>query len=321
VTTASSFRSVIVFAAVLAAVSMPTRLGFGQAATSENAWEKAAGGKMEFEVASIHPAEPGTNMRPPFTLDPVDSPIPPGGRFSANFPLIVYIMFAYKLWPTPELMRTWAAESPKWAQSETFVIDARASGNPTKDQMRLMVQSLLAERFKLRVHFEDRDTPVLALVLAKPGTLGPNLRPHSEGPSCDEKVSLPVPGTPLSSVPAIFPAICHAYAGWTMGDNQRLFGARDATMPDIAASLGISSQQGRPIVDQTGLKGTFDFTLHFAMEPSGTAVPAPEGDAQPEIAGPTFLEALQDQLGLKLKPTNAPLSTLVIDDVKQPTAN
>jgi bla regulator protein blaR1 len=305
--------------AALVMVAVQTVSISGQVVPDQSDWEKAAGGKKQFEVASIHPGEPGTHVRPPFTLDPADSPIPPGGRFSANFPLIVYIMFAYKIWPTPELMRSWAAELPKWAQSETFVIDARASGNPTKDQMRLMLQALLAERFNLRVHYENRDTPIFALVLAKPGAPGPNLRPHSEGPPCDEKVSLPVPGTPLSSVPAIFPAICHAYAGWTMGDNQRLFGARDTTMPEIAASFGTSGQQGRPIVDQTGLKGTFDFTLHYVMEPN--TVPTPEGDTQSEIAGPTFLEALQDQLGLKLKATNAPVRTLVIDHVEQPSPN
>ncbi len=80
------------------------------------------------------------------------------------------------------------AQLPKSAD-DNYAIDAKAEGNPTKDQMRLMMQSLLADRFKLRVHFESRQVPVLGLVLVKPGQLGPNLLPHSEGPGCAESLS------------------------------------------------------------------------------------------------------------------------------------
>lgn len=78
---------------------------------------------------------------------------------------------------------------PAWVTTDFFTIEAKApTANQTKDQMRLMIQSLLAHRFKLAVHFEIRDVPVLALVQVEPGKLGPRLRPHSEGPACDAKI-------------------------------------------------------------------------------------------------------------------------------------
>ena len=107
---------------------------------------------------------------------------------------MIYITFAYKLWPTQQQGEALLAQLPKWAREESIVIEAKADGNPTKDQMRLMVQSLLADRFKLTLHFERRQTPVFALALAKPGRLGPKLRPHAEGPPCDAQVPPLVPG-------------------------------------------------------------------------------------------------------------------------------
>jgi hypothetical protein len=90
------------------------------------------------------------------------------------------------------------------------VIDAKADGNPTKDQMRLMMQSLLADRFKLRAHFETKQVPVLALTLVKPGKLGPKLLPHSEGPPCPDTSEILNPlTTPPPALPKagdVFPA-------------------------------------------------------------------------------------------------------------------
>src|SRR5580658_5634043 len=87
--------------------------------------------------------------------------------------------------------RTRRRGAPLWplakiVGNDFFDIEAQAPGNPTKDQMRLMIQSLLAERFKLAVHFETRDAPVFALTLVKPGKTGPKLLPHSEGPPCPD---------------------------------------------------------------------------------------------------------------------------------------
>jgi uncharacterized protein (TIGR03435 family) len=153
------------------------------------AWQSAAGGHMDFEVASIRPAEPGACFRTNVALNMEDEPIPSGGRFSATAAVGSYIAFAYKFMPGGPQSEAAFAHLPKWAATELFTIEANAPmADPTKDQMRLMMQSLLADRFKLAVHFETHDVPVMALVLVEQGKLGPRLRPHSDGPPCDAKI-------------------------------------------------------------------------------------------------------------------------------------
>jgi bla regulator protein blaR1 len=156
-------------------------------------WQAKAGGRMSFDVASVKlskiPAVVilGPNQPPPrpptFSLGP-DDVKPRGGRFYARFPLETFIQFAYKLAPfqTADAL----ANAPKWLRTDRFEIEAEAQGNPTKDQMRLMMQSLLADRFELAVHFETKQLPVLALRQVKTGKLGPKLLPHSQGPPCPE---------------------------------------------------------------------------------------------------------------------------------------
>lgn len=160
--TVSSFRSLVVgvVAAVLTAVTVPATLGFGQATTNGNDWEKAAGGKMEFEVVSIHPTEPGKFTPPNFALSETDGYIARTDSLTADFPLQVYIDFAYKMQPSREQQQVTYARLPKWVMTEPFTIHAKAAGAATKDQMRLMMQSLLADRFGLRAHFEAREMRV-----------------------------------------------------------------------------------------------------------------------------------------------------------------
>jgi uncharacterized protein (TIGR03435 family) len=157
--------------------------------------------KQSFEVASIKLGNPGKFTRPNFALDFNDifSGANPHGRFFAEFPLAVYVEFAYKLWPSQELREAMLAHLPKWVSADKYAINAVAEGNPTKDQMRLMLQSLLADRFKLTVHFERQETPVLALVLDKPGKTGAKLYPHSDDVPCDVS-RLPVTRLCLSAV-------------------------------------------------------------------------------------------------------------------------
>jgi bla regulator protein blaR1 len=304
--------SVLVSAAALA---VPVGLGLAQAAMDQSDWEKAAGAKMEFEVASIHLGEPGEFTPPNIALDTGNGRIPPGGQFHADFPLAVYITFAYKLWLTSEQMDTMLAHLPKWVATDRFVIDARAEGNPTKDQMRLMVRSLLADRFKLAAHFETQETPVLAMVLAKPGKLGPGLKPHDQGPPCDA----PLP--PASGkTPDVFPPNCDLYV-MASGPNHTIrLGSRDTTMAQVADSLPGPGRLGRPVVDETGLTGTYDFVLNFAPK-NYSSSPSPGTTVTLDSAGPTFLEAVKDQLGLKLIPKKAPVRILVIDHIEQPSPN
>jgi Protein of unknown function (DUF3738) len=158
-------------------------------------WQTKAGGKMAFEVASVK-LSTGAPEATGFSVGPGDDYQPTGGRFRASTSLRSYIDFAYKLWPSPELRREFS-RLPKWMTDDSYTIDAKAAiDNPTKDQMRLMMQSLLAERFQLVVHFEAREVAVFELRLAKAGQLGPKLIPHADGPPCDKPAASPGSGIP-----------------------------------------------------------------------------------------------------------------------------
>jgi uncharacterized protein (TIGR03435 family) len=207
--------------------------------------------------------------------------------------------------------------------SDRYSIEARATGNPTKDQFRLMVRSLLADRFKLAAHFETREEPVLALTRATAGKLGPKLIPHDEGRACGD------PSTPIASVPPgiregkdeagpeNFPPICDSFVLTMRGNGTRLAGYRNATMDQLAGSLSGIIGLDHPLVDRTGLSGGFDFTLAWAQQPAGAA---PSGEVSDPL-GPTPLQALRDQLGLKLESARGRVKVLVVDSVERPSEN
>jgi uncharacterized protein (TIGR03435 family) len=321
VKTVSSFRSLVVgvVAAVLTAVTVPATLGFGQATTNGNDWEKAAGGKMEFEVVSIHPTEPGKFTPPNFALSETDGYIARTDSLTADFPLQVYIDFAYKMQPSREQQQVTYARLPKWVMTEPFTIHAKAAGAATKDQMRLMMQSLLADRFGLRAHFEAREMRVLAMRLIKPGRLEPKLRSADNTQPCDTGVWKPEPKWDRNGIPDGFPPVCNFVLMRLLPGNEWLLGSRNVNMAMIANALSGLSNMGRPIVDQTGLTGRHDFTLQWMPE-ENSAVPGGAGTTE-EPAGPTFANAVEEQLGMKLESTRASIQILIIDHVEQPSPN
>jgi uncharacterized protein (TIGR03435 family) len=280
--------------------------------------QTAAEDRMAFDVASVRQSKPGAFTPPSFPLDAGDAYAATGGRFSADFSLATYIAFAYKLSLTQEQRQSMLARLPKWVATDRFDIQARAEGNPTKDQMRLMMQSLLADRFKLALHFETREVPVLALTLVKSGKTGPKLRPHSEGPACDAPVPLPEPRSSAGAID-VFPSRCDVYMLESKPNHMNQAGSRNTTMDLLAASLPSLAALGRPVVDQTGLTGMFDFTIEWTPESNSPQLP--NADGQTDSQGPTFLEAVHEQLGLKLEATKAPIRTLVIDHVERPSEN
>jgi uncharacterized protein (TIGR03435 family) len=278
-------------------------------------WQIAAGTKMAFEVASVK-LDPGPFRVPNFPLDPGDAYRLVGGRFSADFPLSTYITFAYKLSLTADQRQSMMAHLPAWVATDRFAIEARAAGTPTKDQMRLMMQSLLAERFKLAVHFETHVVPVLAMVLAKPGQTGPKLRPHSEGVPCE---ATPPTDDPPARDAAVFPPACEVYMMMNYPNALARAGSRNTTLAILAGALSGIGKLDRPVVDQTGLTGRFDFSIEFA--PESNAPSPPNADAPADIQGPSFLDALREQLGLRLESSKAPLQILLVDHVERPSEN
>jgi uncharacterized protein (TIGR03435 family) len=272
---------------------------------------------MAFDVASVRLASRKfTESNFPWEDG---EPYPPnGGHFSARNSLVCYIAFAYKLEKTPYEEASMLAHQPKWVGSDYFVIQARGSGNPTRDQMRLMMQSLLADRFKLIVHFESRETEALALTLIQPGKTGPGLRPHSEGPPCSSPQA-PFPRSSSEKRTEAIPYPCGPFFFERLPGNLLRQTARNITMQDIATAIGEFGQLGRPVVDRTGLSGAFDFRIEWTPEPNPSAPSSAE--EQSDLSGPSFYQALKQQLGLKLIKTRARLQVLVIDHVERPSAN
>jgi uncharacterized protein (TIGR03435 family) len=275
-------------------------------------WQTKAGGKMAFEVASVKLSK-GEIVRSDWSLSAADDYHPTGGRLRAGFPLATYIKFAYKLWPSEELNREFSL-LPKWVTDDRYIIEAQAPiENPTKDQMRLMMRSLLADRFQLMVHFEAKEVPVFELRLAKPGQPGPKLIPHADGPPCDKP-----PASPGAGVAGF--TVCGNLSAIGMPSGSSMIGSRDVTMEVIASALSaVPLGLGRRLIDKTGLKGSFDFTLEFTSE--SVRSPASDSPLPPEPAGPSSIEALHDQLGLKLEPAKASLPFLVIDRLEKPSGN
>jgi uncharacterized protein (TIGR03435 family) len=285
-------------------------------------WQKIAGGKATFDVASIKQNRSGTYPAGPLPHSNIPLDTQDGGRFAptgglfstTNMALRTYISFAYKLMDY-DILYSLQPQLPKWTNTEKYDIEARASGNPTADQYRLMMQALLADRFKLAAHWEIHQLPVLALVLDKSGKLGPQLRRHTDDPPCTDSEP---PGL-VPTGPKGFPSRCGGVIAQLASGHAHL-AARNVTMTVIAGVLsfeGGESGYEAPMVDQTGLSGNFDFTVEY----SPLWMRVTPGGSQPDPNGPTLLEALKDQLGLKLERKVAPIETLVIDHIEEPSPN
>ena len=186
---------------------------------------------------------------------------------------------------------------PGWVTTRRFAIEARSSGNPTKDQFRLMMQSLLAERFHLAVHFEPHEIPVYALSRVSPAKLGPKLHRHEDNPPC----------SPAEFEPTQNPC-GNVYMG-RIASGHNLWQSRNIPMALFADYL--VGPVDRLVVDRTGLSGGFDLSLDFL----------PENLSKSDPQGPLFVDALHEQLGLKLEPAKAAVQILRIDHVEVPSEN
>jgi uncharacterized protein (TIGR03435 family) len=298
------------------------------------------GAKLEFDVASVKQNKSDDSPTSTLSLDngnvystvnKGDVFTPRGSYFSAtNQPLWHYIAFAYNLSGTQELALRFnyfsglSSKAPVWVtggfdtSADRFDITARSDERPTKDQMRVMMQALLADRFKLVVHHETRQAAVFALVPAKPGKIGATLLPHPASDSCaaepdaaEANGGATEPRSSLGELPRVCGVIAHLPASET---GHIRFGGRGVPLSLLASSLPTMTGMAtvsRPVIDATGLSGTFDFTLDWL----------PEFNAPADTSGPSFRDALKEQLGLKLEPKQGPVDILVMDHVEHPSAN
>jgi uncharacterized protein (TIGR03435 family) len=185
-----------------------------------------------------------------------------------------------------------------------------------------MMRSLLAERFKLTIHHENREVPALAVVLAKPGKLGPQLQRHPADTPCPTTPDQQADSGPqVRTLAGGFPVLCNGLFPLPTSEPGHLeVGARNVTVAFLADSLSGFTNTERPLIDRTGISGTVDFVLEWALDLRGQ--PQAGAEAQPEPPfGPTFEEGLREQLGLKLESQKGSIDVIVVDHIEHPSEN
>jgi len=261
-------------------------------ATQTVGGDKAPGDAITFEVASVRPNKEGRWGGGP-TAD----------GYEGDNGLIYYIGTAYGL-ASQRILGL-----PDWCKGDDeYEIHAKVAdadipewSKSNKARLQGALQALLADRFQLKTHFETRDAPVYALVVAKGGP----------------KFKAVMPGDAYTSGlhdPNGKPSIGLGYK-YEPGSNHGKFVAQGATIAALVQNLNalVSGGLGRIMVDKTGLTGQYDFSLpiYFAWE----------GNPPPDNPAPSIFTVLQDSLGLKLEPTTAPVEFLVIDHIARPSEN
>jgi uncharacterized protein (TIGR03435 family) len=213
-------------------------------------------------------------------------------------------------------------EGPDWLSTERFDIAATMPPSTTQAQFRLMLQSLLADRFHLTYHRETREVPVYLLTVAKGG---PKLKPSGSAAPPEEPAPAPSGAMVLTQAKSgadgfpsrLFPAGKPGLISLLLGARARLAGQLQTT-GDLAAFL--TNFLGKPVTDGTNLQGKYDFTFDFAansLAPVGPADASDEGSSLPD-----FFAALQNELGLRLESKKGPLEIIAIDHIdKKPTEN
>ena len=264
---------------------------------------------IRFEVASVKQnvsGDVGGRMQ-----------IPPAGAITyINVPLRMLIRDAYQVDPYAESYKldpgrfVGIVGSPLAAQPNVprFDVVGKPPDNTLPSERRAMMRALLEDRFKLRVHRETRQMSVYALTVARAGRLGPNLAASKI--DCEEYLAQRRAGSAAAE------PVDATGTGWCLS----LFAPADLILAGIsrwrfAGPIRLLSQRlqpnvDRPIVDATGLSGNFEWVLTFTVGGS---------NASADVAG--LFTAVQEQLGLRLEPREAPVDVLVIDSVEMPTPN
>lgn len=276
-------------------------------------------GAPAFEVASIKRNKSGDGF--------ITMGMQPGGRLTMiNVPVRQLIVRAYQVQPYQVL------GGPSWITSDRFDITAKAPGDASPQQMNAMLETLLADRFKLKVRRETRQSDVYRLVKARAdGRLGDALKPAAvECNTGRGRAGAPGPGSNAAPPPG--PAI--ARLGGPAGPGGMPAPCRFLIAPGRFEAMGqsisafastIATQLGRPVIDETGLPGGYDFTLTFMPDPGGRGMPpGPPPPGAPELPpidpnAPALPTALQEQLGLRLESAKGPVAMIVIDSIDQPT--
>ncbi|HEY6340536.1 MAG TPA: TIGR03435 family protein [Bryobacteraceae bacterium] len=268
---------------------------------------------LTFEVASVKPSPPPNPNGPVFFGPPMGGPgtHDPGQITWSNAALRNVVMTAYD-------MQTYQVTAPDWLSNERYDIIAKVPEGATKEQVAVMWQNLLRERFGMVVHRDSKEFQVEELTVAKGGLkmkeseLPADAEPFTPGSVKPGKNGPDFSGTGL---------IILVTAGPDGGSAHMV--AKGLTMPEIATKFG--QQQRHPVIDKTGLTGRYDFTVEYTMDLSGLPPPPglpPKAPDVPSDPGSNFSSTIEKQLGLKLTPGKARLDVIVVDRAqKTPTEN
>jgi uncharacterized protein (TIGR03435 family) len=241
--------------------------------------------------------------------------------------------------------------APSWIDSDRWDVQATADctgGVLTREQVQLMLQAMMEERFELKAHMETRELPIYNLVVAKDGPkikASADQTPPGIGPAGPPQPCSPATGAPAGPPPPPPPLpgqrggpgdpnfVMPRGAILMMGDPSGQ--TMQAAAQPVTALVSLLQQQvGRPVIDKTDLKGLFDFKLRFSREglaaptgPAGLPPPPPPGAAGPAPAPaaaadpvPSLFTAIQE-LGLRLESSKGPVEVLVVESVQKPTEN
>ena len=237
---------------------------------------------LHFEVASLKPSAPGKNFGG-------IRPAAGGQRYQAtNCPLQLMLQVAFRV--KAEQIQG----GPAWVQTEPFDMDAKAERPSSTEELHAMLIDLLTERFHLRYHKEKKEMPVYALVVDKGGV---KMTRHEAANAGEPWIDTNISGMVRVKLKAI-----------------------SAPMDYVAFRL--AQMLDRPVVDLTGLRGGYDFTLDYTRElPPGVPENALLNGAPIDTSGPTIFAAARQQLGLELKAQKGFADVIVIDHVEKPSEN
>jgi len=240
---------------------------------------------------------------------------PPQGRLSVTCITVkdliqaAYGTFANGPAPDPRLLQVIGA--PEWIESKMFDVNAKPSGEASVAQMYgPMLQTLLEDRFGLRIHRETKELPVYILTVA-PG--GSRLTATTPGTCVRFDPSTPPPQPRAGQAPV---ALCGRTSIKRNGQTLTIdaFGIQMAQFAGV--TLSIRAELDRPVIDRTQLNGMFD--IHLAFRPD--LVATQDGSAALGDTGPSIFTALRE-LGLRLSPGKGPVEVLVVDRISQPSDN
>lgn len=261
---------------------------------------------QEFEVASVKPDRAVASSMPGPLADMMAFEGGPGtkdpGRIRYHsVSLKMLLARAYKVRPEQ-------VSGPNWLGSERYTIEATLPAGTNADQLRLMLQRLLTERFQITLRREVKDTPVYRLKVAKGG---PKLKPLEELPQYENEEDRQQ-ATRQRAMDNLAKMRATREANLRIGVStpSRSFGLARATVDKFAEM--VARNLDRPVMDMTELEGEYSFHLEWT----------PDAEVRDEGSGLSIFIAVQEQLGLKLEAGNEPLELLVIEKAeKVPTSN